>query len=102
VKPEYFCSAQRQHKAMLKAIRDGDRAGLIDLYAHHLDISRNAYVATHRVGFHSGDIVWRLRCDARREPHVFEAAYFAVVPCARDQTSCGFAVKGSTSALRCK
>jgi DNA-binding GntR family transcriptional regulator len=51
VKPEYFRNAQREHKAMLKAIRDGDRRKLIELCAHHLDISRNAYVATHRLRF---------------------------------------------------
>jgi DNA-binding GntR family transcriptional regulator len=51
VKPEYFRNAQREHKAMLKAIRDGDRQRLIELCAHHLDISRNAYVQTHRLRF---------------------------------------------------
>jgi DNA-binding GntR family transcriptional regulator len=51
VKPEYFRNAQREHKAMLKAIRDADRRRLIELCAHHLDISRNAYVATHRLRF---------------------------------------------------
>jgi DNA-binding GntR family transcriptional regulator len=49
VKPEYFRSAQREHKAMLAAIRRCDRPGLIELCAHHLDISRNAFVATHRL-----------------------------------------------------
>ena len=51
VRPEYFRSAQREHKAMLKALRDGDRHKLIELCAHHLDISKNAYVATHRLRF---------------------------------------------------
>ena len=51
VKPEYFCNAQREHKAMLKAIRERDRKRLIELCAHHLDISRNAYVATHRLRY---------------------------------------------------
>ena len=51
VKPEYFRNAQREHKAMLKAIRERDRRRLIELCAHHLDISRNAYVATHRLRF---------------------------------------------------
>jgi DNA-binding GntR family transcriptional regulator len=51
VKPEYFRNAQREHKAMLKAIRDADRRKLIELCAHHLDISRNAYVATHQLRF---------------------------------------------------
>jgi DNA-binding GntR family transcriptional regulator len=51
VKPEYFRNAQREHKAMLKAIRDADRRRLIELCARHLDISRNAYVATHRLRF---------------------------------------------------
>lgn len=51
VKPEYFRNAQREHKAMLKAIREGDRRKLVDLCAHHLNISRNAYVETHRLRF---------------------------------------------------
>jgi DNA-binding GntR family transcriptional regulator len=49
VKPEYFRNAQREHKAMLKAIRDGDRRKLIELCANHLDISRHAYVETLRL-----------------------------------------------------
>jgi DNA-binding GntR family transcriptional regulator len=51
VKPEYFRNAQREHRSMLKAIRDRDRARLIELCAHHLDISRNAYLQTHRLRF---------------------------------------------------
>jgi DNA-binding GntR family transcriptional regulator len=51
VKPEYFRNAQREHKAMLKAIGDGDRARLIELCARHLYISRDAYVQTHRLRF---------------------------------------------------
>lgn len=51
VKPEYFRNAQREHKAMLRAIRDGDRSRLIELCAHHLDISRSAYEQTLRVRF---------------------------------------------------
>lgn len=51
VKPEYFRNAQREHKAMLKAIRDNDRKKLIALCAHHLDISRNAYVETHQLRY---------------------------------------------------
>ena len=51
IRPEYFRNAQREHKAMLKAIRDGDRKKLIELCAQHLDISRNAYVETHRLRF---------------------------------------------------
>jgi len=51
VKPEYFRNAQREHKSMLKAIRDGDRKRLIELCAHHLDISRKAYLETHHVRF---------------------------------------------------
>jgi DNA-binding FadR family transcriptional regulator len=46
---EYFRNAQREHRAMLKAIRNGDRRTLIELYARHLDISRNAYVHTQRL-----------------------------------------------------
>jgi len=49
IKPEYFRNAQREHKAMLKAIRDGDRKKLIELCANHLDISRHAYVETQRL-----------------------------------------------------
>jgi DNA-binding GntR family transcriptional regulator len=51
VKPEYFRNAQREHKAMLEALGGGDRAALIELCAHHLDISRNAYVDTHRLRY---------------------------------------------------
>jgi len=51
VKPEYFRNAQREHRAMLNAIRECDRRRLIQLCAHHLDISRNAYVETHRLRF---------------------------------------------------
>jgi DNA-binding GntR family transcriptional regulator len=54
IKPEYFQSAQREHKAMLKALRLGDRAALIELCAHHLDISRNAYVQTYRFRYATG------------------------------------------------
>ena len=53
VKPEYFRNAQREHKAMLKALRDGDRKKLIELCAAHINISRHAYVATHRLRFRS-------------------------------------------------
>ncbi len=53
VRPAYFRDAQREHKAMLKAIRDGDRKKLIELCTQHLDISRNAYVETHRLRFES-------------------------------------------------
>ena len=49
VKPEYFRNAQREHKAMLKALRDGDRKKLIELCAAHLNISRLAYVETQRL-----------------------------------------------------
>jgi DNA-binding GntR family transcriptional regulator len=51
VKPEYFRNAQREHRAMLKALRDGDRKKLIELCAAHLNISRHAYVETHRLRF---------------------------------------------------
>jgi len=51
VKPEYFRNAQREHKAMVAAIRRADRKALVDLCAHHLDISRNAYIATHRLRY---------------------------------------------------
>lgn len=51
VRPEYFRNAQREHRAMLKAIRDSDRKGLIDLCVAHLDISRGAYVETNRLRF---------------------------------------------------
>lgn len=39
VKPEYFRNAQREHRAMLRALREGDRRRLIELCAAHLDIS---------------------------------------------------------------
>jgi DNA-binding GntR family transcriptional regulator len=51
VKPEYFRNAQREHRAMLKALREGDRKRLIELCAAHLDISRQAYLETHRLRF---------------------------------------------------
>lgn len=49
IKPEYFRNAQREHNAMLQAIRDRDRERLIGLCAHHLNISRHAYLETHRL-----------------------------------------------------
>ena len=51
VKPEYFRTAQREHRAMLRALREGDRRRLIELCAAHLDISRQAYLQTHRLRF---------------------------------------------------
>lgn len=51
IKPEYFRNAQREHRAMIKALRDGDRKRLVDLCAHHLDISRSAYLETQRLRF---------------------------------------------------
>jgi len=51
VKPEYFRNAQREHRAMLKALREGDRKKLIDLIAAHLNISRQAYIDTHKLRF---------------------------------------------------
>jgi len=49
VKPEYFRNAQREHRTMLKALREGDRRRLAELCAAHLDISRQAYLQTHRL-----------------------------------------------------
>lgn len=49
VRPEYFRNAQREHQAMLKAIRDRDRKKLIELCGSHLNISRGAYVETTRL-----------------------------------------------------
>lgn len=51
VKPEYFRKAQREHRAMLKAMRDGARGTLLELCAAHLDISRQAYLETYRLRF---------------------------------------------------
>lgn len=51
VKPAYFRNAQREHRSMLKALRDGERRRLIELCAAHLDISRQAYVQSHRLRF---------------------------------------------------
>ena len=51
VKPEYFRNAQREHRAMLKAVREGDRKRLIELCAAHLDISRQAYLQTYRLRY---------------------------------------------------
>ena len=36
---------------MIEAIRDGDRKRLVELCAHHLDISRSAYLQTYRMRF---------------------------------------------------
>jgi DNA-binding GntR family transcriptional regulator len=51
VKPEYFRNAQREHRAMLKALREADRKRLIELCAAHLDISRRAYLQTHQLRY---------------------------------------------------
>ncbi len=51
VKPEYFRNAQREHRAMLKALREADRKKLVELFGAHLDISRQAYLQTHRLRF---------------------------------------------------
>jgi DNA-binding GntR family transcriptional regulator len=51
IKPEYFRNAQREHRAMLKTLREGDRRRLIELCGAHLDISRQAYLQTHRLRF---------------------------------------------------
>jgi DNA-binding GntR family transcriptional regulator len=51
VKPEYFRNAQREHRSMLKALREGERRRLIELCAAHLDISRQAYLQTQRLRF---------------------------------------------------
>jgi DNA-binding GntR family transcriptional regulator len=49
IKPEYFRNAQREHRAMLKALREGDRKRLAEQCAVHLDISRRAYLETRRL-----------------------------------------------------
>lgn len=54
VKPEYLRGAQREHRAMLKAIRGGDRKRLVELCVKHLDISRQAYLETWRARFAQG------------------------------------------------
>lgn len=59
VRPEYFRNAQREHKAMLKAIRDGDRKKLIELCSQHLNISRNAYIETNRFRFQASSVAPR-------------------------------------------
>jgi DNA-binding GntR family transcriptional regulator len=51
IKPEYFRNAQREHRAMIKALKDRDRGRLVELCAHHLDISRSAYLETQRLRF---------------------------------------------------
>ena len=51
IKPEYFRNAQREHRAMLRALREGDRRRLIELCGTHLDISRQAYLQTQRLRF---------------------------------------------------
>ncbi len=53
VKPEYFRNAQREHRAMIKALKDGDRRRLVELCAAHLNISRAAYLETWRLRFRS-------------------------------------------------
>ena len=54
-------SAQREHQAMLKAIRDCDRRKLIDLCTAHLNISRRAYARLAASGS-SGSAVKPRRC----------------------------------------
>jgi len=51
IKPEYFRNAQREHRAMLRALREGDRRKLVELCAAHLNISRQAYLETHRLRY---------------------------------------------------
>ena len=51
VKPEYFRNAQREHRAMAKALREGDRQKLTELCVAHLGISRQAYLETHSLRF---------------------------------------------------
>ena len=53
VKPEYFRNAQREHRAMIKALKHGDRRRLVELCAAHLNISRAAYLETWRLRFRS-------------------------------------------------
>lgn len=51
VKAEYFRKAQREHRAILRALRQGDAETLSDLCARHLDISRTAYLDSYRLRF---------------------------------------------------
>jgi len=51
VKPEYFRNAQREHRALIKTLTDGDRRRLVELWAAHLNISRAAYLETWRLRF---------------------------------------------------
>lgn len=54
-RPEYLREARAQHRAMIAALRTGDRKGLVALCANHLDISKVPYIEAHRA-----------RADARR------------------------------------
>jgi DNA-binding GntR family transcriptional regulator len=51
VKAEYFRQAQREHRAILRALRKGDSDTLGELCAQHLNISRTAYLDSYRLRF---------------------------------------------------
>jgi hypothetical protein len=51
VKGEYLRNAQREHRAMIKAIADNDRKRPVELCAHDLDITPTAYLQTYRMRF---------------------------------------------------
>jgi DNA-binding GntR family transcriptional regulator len=50
-RPEYLRAARDEHRAMIEALRTGDRKELVRLCARHLDISRRPYIEAHRTGF---------------------------------------------------
>jgi DNA-binding GntR family transcriptional regulator len=48
-KAGYFKTAQREHRAILRALRQGDRETLLELCSGHLNISRTAYLDSYRL-----------------------------------------------------
>ena len=47
-RPEYLREARAQHRAMIAALRSGDRKARVDLCANHLDISKLPYIEAQR------------------------------------------------------
>ena len=45
---EYLRKAQQEHRAMIDALRRGDRKRLVELCANHLDISKRPYIEAYR------------------------------------------------------
>jgi len=56
-RPEYLREARAQHRAMIMALRTGDRKALVSLCANHLDISKVSYIEAHRARTDSGRVL---------------------------------------------